>query len=98
MMECFGGTGWAMGAGMGMGWIGMLLFWGLVIAGIVTLVRWAGARSGTGSGAQSGAPPPSSAAAPARTPLLILQERYARGEIERDEYEIKRRDLSGGAA
>ena len=90
MMECFGGTGWGTGMGMGIGWIGMLLFWGLVIAGIVALVRWVGA--------QSGAPQKPSSEAPARTPLLILQERYARGEIERDEYEIKQRDLSGGAA
>jgi putative membrane protein len=29
----------------------------------------------------------------ANTPLDILQERYARGEIEREEYEQKRRDL-----
>lgn len=70
------------GMGMGMGWIGMLLFWGLVIAGIVALVRWVGAQSD----------------APARTPLQILQERYARGEIERDQYEIKRRDLGGSTA
>jgi putative membrane protein len=28
-----------------------------------------------------------------KTPLQILQERYARGEIERKEYEQKRRDL-----
>ena len=90
MMECFGGEGWGMG--MGMGWIGMLLFWGLVIAAIVVLVR----RVGTQSGAQSGVPPQPAATAPARTPLTILQERYARGEIERDEYETKRRDLNGG--
>ena len=97
MMERFGGTGWGTGMGMGIGWIGMLLFWGLVIAGIVALVRWVGAQSGARSGAQSGAPQNLSSEAPARTPLLILQERYARGEIERDEYEIKRRDLNGGA-
>jgi putative membrane protein len=28
-----------------------------------------------------------------RTPLEIVQERYARGEIGREEYEQKRRDL-----
>ena len=92
MMECFGGEGWGMG--MGMGWIGMLLFWGLVIAGIVAMVRRVGAQSGV----QSGVLRQASATATARTPLTILQERYARGEIERDEYEIKRRDLNGSGA
>jgi putative membrane protein len=30
-----------------------------------------------------------------KTPLEILQERYARGEIGRDEYEQRKRDLQG---
>jgi putative membrane protein len=29
-----------------------------------------------------------------RTPLQILQDRYARGELQRDEYEQKKRDLT----
>lgn len=28
------------------------------------------------------------------TPLEILRQRYARGEIDRDEYETRKRDLS----
>ncbi|HET9589023.1 MAG TPA: SHOCT domain-containing protein [Anaerolineales bacterium] len=31
------------------------------------------------------------------TPLELLKERYARGEISRDEYDQMRRDLEGGA-
>ena len=74
--------GWADGYGwMGFGWIVMILFWVLVIVGAIALVRWFGMRD-RGSGDTS-----------RRTPLEILQERYARGEIERDEYEQKRRDL-----
>jgi len=32
---------------------------------------------------------------PERTPEDILAERYARGEIDRDEYDQRRRDLAG---
>lgn len=74
--------GWTDGYGwMGFGGIIMILFWVLVIAGVIALVRWFGIRD-RGSGDTS-----------RRTPLEILQERYARGEIEREEYEQKRRDL-----
>lgn len=74
--------GWTDGYGwMGPGWIIMIIFWVLVIAGGIALVRWFGMRD-RGSGDTS-----------RRTPLEILQERYARGEIEREEYEQKRRDL-----
>jgi len=74
--------GWADGYGwMGPGWIFMLLFWALVIAGGIALVRWLGTRDKGGGDTRR------------RTPLDILQERYARGEIEREEYEQKRRDL-----
>ncbi len=101
MMDCFRGDGWGLGMGMGMGmemglgWVWMILFWGLVITGIVALVRWVVAQPGgaaTAPGTASGMP----AGTPTSTPLTILQERYARGEIDRAEYETKRRDLSGG--
>ena len=73
------GHGW--GWGMGFGMIGMVLFWALVIFGIVVLVRRLG-----GSSASSG--PPLS-----KTALDILNERYARGEIDKQEFEEKKRDL-----
>ncbi|MGQ0526332.1 MAG: SHOCT domain-containing protein [Betaproteobacteria bacterium] len=72
------GWGWGMGFGM----ISMVLFWILVILGIVILVRWV-----SGSSPASGAPP-------ARTALDILKERYARGEIDKREFEEKKRDLA----
>ncbi len=68
---------------MGGGWIFMTLFWGVVLVGIVALVKWLVMQS-----SQNAAPR-------ARTPFEILQERYARGEVDRDEYEQKKRDLSG---
>jgi len=76
--------GWADGYGwIGFGWIFMVLFWVLIILGIVALLRWLGAG---GNGRRD---------ASRKTPLEILQARYARGEIEREEYEQKRRDLGG---
>ena len=68
------------GGGMG---IGMLLFWGLIIAAIVVLARGFGGKSEGSEPRQR-----------EKTPLDILGERYARGEIGKAEYEEKRRDLS----
>lgn len=73
MFHDMGDFGW----GMSFGWIFMLLFWVLVILGIVAIVRW---LSGSNSTRQ-------------KTALEILQERYARGEIDQQEYQQKRRDL-----
>lgn len=64
----------------GLGWVFMLLFWVLVIVGILAIVKWLM----TGSGGQQ----------TTKTPLQILEERYARGEIDRDEFEQKKRDLT----
>ena len=64
--------------GPGFGWIFMILFWVLVILAIVALAKW---LSSTRDGG------------PIRRPLDILQERYARGEITREQYEQMRRDL-----
>lgn len=74
--------------GFGFGWggmgIGMLLFWALIIAVVVVLVRgFGGARS------VASEPRPRE-----KTALDILGERYARGEIDKNEFEQKRRDLS----
>ena len=77
------GYGWDGGwLGMGVGMVGMLLFWVLIIVGIVVLVKWL-----TGSHVSAGAPP-------TKTALDIVKERYARGEIEKEEFEQKKRDLS----
>jgi putative membrane protein len=94
---CYGGYGMGPGMmgpggysngygvwGMVMG-IAMLLFWALVIGGIVLLVVWAVRQ------ARSAAP-----AAGGNRALDILQERYARGEIAREQYEQIRHDLQAG--
>lgn len=71
-----------MGWGYGMfGGIGMLLFWGLIIVLFVVLVGSVMRRA-----------PRDSRSGP--TALDILQERYAKGEIDKNEYEERRKTLS----
>ncbi|ODS97033.1 MAG: hypothetical protein ABS56_10595 [Lautropia sp. SCN 69-89] len=79
--------GWGWGWTWGIGMVHGLLWWIFVILGIVLLVRLL-ARGG-GSGAVPPSPPP----VPAETALDILKKRYARGEIDKAEFEEKRRDL-----
>jgi putative membrane protein len=69
--------------GIGMGF-GMLFFWGLIIAAVVVLVR-----------ALAPAPREAAAEVHARTQQDILGERYARGEIDKTDFEQKKRDLGG---
>lgn len=82
-----GMDGWGWGWTWGVGMVHGLLWWAFVILGIVLLVRLL-ARGGGG-----GAVPPSPPPAPAETALDILKKRYARGEIDKAEFEEKRRDL-----
>lgn len=76
-MGDMGGFG---GWGMGLGVVFMLLPWLLVILGILALLRWLQSPSSRDPAARG------------KTPLEIVQERYARGQIDKDEYEQKKRD------
>lgn len=79
---------WHMGWGWGhmmFGGLTMLLFWGGLIVLIVLALRWLGVRSHPHDGG-----PPSK-----HTPLEILEERFARGEINQEEFEERRRVLRG---
>lgn len=78
MMSDWGGYGWW---GMGFGMVFMLLFWILIILGIAVLIRWLLAQPSQSQGVRD------------KTASEIVQERYARGEIDRAEYEQKIRDL-----
>lgn len=78
-------TGWGyMGWG---GWmamaIGMVAFWGLVIFAVVAIFR----RDGNGI--------PSNQQPSERNPQQLLDERFARGEIETDEYHARQEALRG---
>ena len=79
MWGYMGNGGWGW---MSFGMIGMSLFWILLAVAIVALVRgtW---RSG-----------PSIERPQEKTALDILRERYARGEIEKEEFAQKKRDLA----
>jgi putative membrane protein len=82
-------NGYGMGYGMGFGWFGPfhfivpLVITGLIIWAIVAAVR---ASGGDAHHWRGGRLSPG---------LDALDERYAKGEINRDEYMQKRRDILG---
>jgi uncharacterized membrane protein len=59
----------------------MLLFWGVLVAGIAFAVRAFGARSQHDAGA-------------AGDPQTILETRFAKGEISEEEFEERKRVLA----
>jgi putative membrane protein len=76
-----------MGFGMGFGILGpllMLFFWG----GLILLAVWLVKALFQGSNRPTTKP-----MADPQTPQEILDQRYARGEITRDQYEIMRQDI-----
>ena len=80
MMWGYDGFGYGGGA-MG---VGMLLFWGFIIFGVVMLARGFGGSSRSGAGVPT---------VREKTALEILGERYARGEIDKAEFAQRRSDL-----
>jgi putative membrane protein len=56
----------------------MLLFWALVIVGVVLGIRWLLSQ---GKESQSD------------SALEILRQRYARGEVNKEEFEARKKDL-----
>jgi putative membrane protein len=74
------------GYGMGWGWmvggIMMVVFWALVVIGIVVLVKVVMTRSGA------------SEARSAETPVEILRRRYAAGELTKEQFEAMKRDVA----
>lgn len=94
--------------GLSLGWVLMLVFWGLIIWAIIALIRYAirGDRSyyrydprnekhreGLHSEREHMEHERIRRIDRNDSTLNILKERYARGEIGREEYEEKRRDL-----
>lgn len=73
------------GFGFGLGLIFMLLFWALVIGAVVALARGA---SGRGCWHNRDEHMPKG-----RTAVDILKERYAKGEISKDDFEKMKKDV-----
>ena len=73
------------GGGMGLvgGGLFMLLFWAVLIVGVAVGVRWLWSQGQAQQALGAG-----------ESPLEILKRRYARGEIDREEFEAKKRDLA----
>ncbi len=75
-----GAWGWG---GMILGPIMMIVFIAVAVVVVVLLVRWLGGPHG---GALHGLP--------GKTPLDILKERFAEGEIDKEEFEERQRVLT----
>ena len=67
------------GYGMGGLWILGFIFWLLVIIGLVLLIKYLWEHGGAKTGHESA--------------LEILKARYAKGEISKEEFEEKKKDI-----
>ncbi len=72
----YGYGGWSI-----FGFLWMILWWAVIIIGIIALVRWLGHGRHHGWHDHG------------HSALDILKERYAKGEIDKKEFEERKKDL-----
>jgi len=78
------GYGQMMGyGGFGFGWIFTLIFWALIIWAIIAFVKYISEKSNIKSNSND----------QGDSAMKILKERYAKGEINKEEFEQKRKDI-----
>ncbi len=82
MGSCWGGFGW-MGAAMLFNFLLGLGLLALVVVGVIFAVRWLARASGESPGDRS-----------RDDALEIVRTRYAKGEINREEFDRLRRELA----
>jgi len=90
-------NGWEHGYDGGMsvfGGILMMVFWVAIIVGIVLLVVWL-TRQVAGGHCFSGGHGAGHEVGHGDTAIDIVNQRYARGEIDKAEFEQKKKDLTG---
>ena len=81
-----GGQGFGFGGTWGIvGWIISMLFFLLIIVGSILLVWWLVRQFSH----------PTTQAAPASRSMEVLRERYAKGEISKEQFEQIKKDLGG---
>ena len=71
-----------MSGGMGFWSLFGMIFWIVLIAGIILLAIWVIQRAAGGGTSKTG-----------ESALEILKKRYASGEISKEEFEEKKRDI-----
>lgn len=64
-----------------LGFLGMLFWWALIIIAIISLIRWSRREGSCGTHGHE------------RSALEILKIRYAKGEIDKKEFEEKKKEL-----
>lgn len=80
----WGDYSWGIGFWMGLGWLFIILFWVLVILGIIYLVKLV---VGVGAGKKG---------TDTETPLEILKRRYAKGEVTKEQFDQMKEDITKG--
>lgn len=73
------GDGYGMMGYFGDNWIFMMLFWVVIIAAAIYFVKWIAENNKSDT--------------KEKTAIEILKERYAKGEIDKDEFEEKKKSL-----